>query len=316
MQEIGGYIELDRYDGAEYYPDGIALNCARNCLAYLLKSRNIKKIYLPFFLCASLYGVCKKLDVEVEHYRINSKLRPALVKKIDDNAWFVLVNYYGQISADEVDIYKNEFGNVILDNTQAFYQKPRAGVDAIYSCRKFFGVADGAYLFTEAKLKDDLETDISYNRMKFLLGRFEKTANEFYGNFVQNNEIFKTEPVKKMSRLTHNLLRALNYNNIAEIRQTNFAYLEHRLAHVNKLSLTVPYGAFMYPLYIDNGVKIRQLLQRDKIYIPTLWPDVLEVCEKTDLEYDMAANILPLPVDQRYGIKEMQYLADKILSLI
>ena len=316
MKEIGGYIELDRYWGVEYYPDGIALNCARNALAYLIKARNIKKIYLPFFLCSSLYDVCQRFSVEVEHYHINAELRPILNKKIDDNAWFVLVNYYGQINADDIDEYKKKFCNIILDNTQAFFQKPMVGVDTIYSCRKFFGVTDGAYLFTETKLNDELETDVSYSRMTFLLGRFEKTANEFYEDFVLNNELFKTEPIKKMSRLTHNLLRALNYKNIAEIRQTNFAYLNRKLALVNKLRLTVPYGAFMYPLYVDNGATIRQVLQKEKIYIPTLWPDVLKICNKNDLEYDMAINILPLPVDQRYGIKEMQYLVDKILSLI
>jgi hypothetical protein len=34
--------------------------------------------------------------------------------------------------------------------------------------------------------------------------------------------------------------------------------------------------------------------------MPTLWPDVFDVCEPSEIEYDMAANILPIPCDQRY----------------
>jgi len=31
-----------------------------------------------------------------------------------------------------------------------------------------------------------------------------------------------------------------------------------------------------------------------------------------DLEYDMARNILPLPIDQRYGKEEMEYICNLI----
>ena len=49
-----------------------------------------------------------------------------------------------------------------------------------------------------------------------------------------------------------------------------------------------------------------------KIYIPTLWPNVLDECEPDTLEYKFAADILPIPVDQRYGVEDMEYLAEVI----
>lgn len=72
----------------------------------------------------------------------------------------------------------------------------------------------------------------------------------------------------------------------------------------------------MYPLYIEGGAQIRRELQKDGIYVPMLWPDVLAVCEKGELEHDMADNILPLPVDQRYCIEDMEYLAQEVLRCI
>ena len=53
-------------------------------------------------------------------------------------------------------------------------------------------------------------------------------------------------------------------------------------------------------------------LQKNKIYIPTLWPNVLEECPKDSMEYYYAEDILPIPVDQRYGIEDMKYLVGVI----
>lgn len=52
----------------------------------------------------------------------------------------------------------------------------------------------------------------------------------------------------------------------------------------------------------------------DLIYIPTLWTDVVKDVKATKLEKDMAMNILPLPIDQRYTEKEMDILVDRIFK--
>jgi hypothetical protein len=81
---------------------------------------------------------------------------------------------------------------------------------------------------------------------------------------------------------------------------------------VNELRLKSVYGAFMYPLLIQNGAAVRKKLQKEKIYIPMLWPNVLEECSLDSLEYHYAADILPIPVDQRYEIEDMKYLVEVI----
>ena len=43
MKEIGGYLELDTYSLQMLHDGAIALNSGRNCLAYLIKKKNIKK---------------------------------------------------------------------------------------------------------------------------------------------------------------------------------------------------------------------------------------------------------------------------------
>ena len=72
----------------------------------------------------------------------------------------------------------------------------------------------------------------------------------------------------------------------------------------------------MYPLYIENGAEVRKQLQAKKIFIPTLWPAVFNLCKENELEYDMAKNILPIPVDQRYGIDDMDYLLEEVYKCL
>lgn len=311
MKEIGGYIELDTCRHAMLHEDAILLNCGRNALAYLLEAKGIKKLYLPYFLCDSVANVCKKYGVEVAFYHIGENWLPKDLV-IDGDAWLYVVNFYGQITREDLARLAEVHNNVIIDNAQAYFDAPLANVDTLYTCRKFFGVSDGAILYTNSKLERSLEIDESFNRIHYVLGRYERTASEFYEEAARNNDIFDNEPIKEMSRLTKNLLRSIDYEYVKQVRTNNFAYLHEKLREVNKLNIRLIEGAFMYPLLIDDGMKIRKQLQQMKIYIPTLWPNVLEECKPDTLEYKFAAEILPIPVDQRYGFKDMEHLVNVI----
>lgn len=311
MREIGGYIELDKFTGNMLYDDGVKLNCGRNALEYLIITKEIRKMFVPKFMCNSNDEVLKKHNIEVKYFSIGLDFKPIIENRNDDE-WLYLVNYYGQLSNEYIQTLGK---NVIVDNAQAYFQEPIEGYDTAYACRKFFGVSDGAVLFTDGKL-DNLPQDESHTRMGFLLGRFERSASEFYQEYVENNERFFEEPLKRMSKLTENLLHAIDYKFVKNRRTENFEYLHRKLKTVNKLDLTIPEGAFMYPLYIENGSEIRKKLQAEKIYIPTLWPDVFEICDETELEYDMAKNILPLPVDQRYDENDMEYIVTRIEEIL
>jgi hypothetical protein len=151
--------------------------------------------------------------------------------------------------------------------------------------------------------------------MIHLLGRYEGTASKYYDDFKNNEKTFMNEPLKFMSRLTHNILGAIDYEKVRKIRNYNYAYLDSKLGVYNKVKLKVPYGAFVYPFYIKNGVEIRKELARKKIYIPILWPNVLNDSIKYSLEHDYSANILPLPCDQRYEIKDMEYIVEEIKNI-
>lgn len=315
MREIGGYIELDTYRGKMLHSDAVALNCGRNALSYLIKSKKIQKILLPYFLCNSVINVCKKNNVGIRFYSIDYNFLPVNIQMKDDE-WLYVVNYYGQLLEKTILLLKRKYHNIIIDNAQAYFQMPVKEVDTLYTCRKFFGVADGAFLYTDTLIDENLPRDESFDRMHFLLGRFERTASEFYNEYSSNNHFFAAEPIKQMSKLTDNLLHGIDYDRVKKCRTKNFEYLHNYFNTINKLNLIVPEGAFMYPLYIENGIEIKDKLKSQRIYIPTLWPDVFDVCKIGQIEYDLTMNILPLPVDQRYDWEEMAYMSRMIASLL
>jgi len=316
MKEIGGYFGLEQLVSNEYYNDLIALNNGRNTLLYLLKAKNIKKLYIPHYLCNSVSDMCSRNDYKFEYYNIDNEFMPVFNRLLNNDEYLYIVNYYGQLTNGKILDLKRQYTQIILDNIQAFFQKPVAGIDTIYSCRKFFGVPDGGYLFTDTKLNEVLEVDVSRDRMTHILGRYEGAASDYYSHFQNNDASFKIEPLKYMSKLTHNILGAIDYERVRKIRNENYAYLESKLGGQNKLNLSTPDGAFAYPFYLENGIEIRKALAQKKIYIPILWPNVLVDTPEDWIEHDYAANILPLPCDQRYSIDDMKYLVEELRKCI
>ena len=57
-----------------------------------------------------------------------------------------------------------------------------------------------------------------------------------------------------MSKLTHNLLRAIDYDAAAKKRQHNATYLHSHLKRINKMEVQVPYGMFMYPFMVNLSI--------------------------------------------------------------
>lgn len=315
MREIGGYMDVERYHGTMLHDGAIALNCGRNALAYVCEARDIKDIYIPALDCDCIANLLDRIGVHHHSFSITSDFMP-IVDDIPYDAWIYVVNYYGQIDNTKLEELRKGHPHLIVDNTQSYFQEPVDGLNTLYTCRKYFGVADGAFLYTDVLLDRNLPQGESFERMRHVLGRYERSANEFYEVSKANDSFFDNEPIKRMSRLTDNLLHGIDYTAVAERRQENFEYLNCEFKDINKLTLSIPYGAFMYPLLVEDGVDIRPKFWKKGLYIPMLWTNVLQECAEDSIEYCYTANILPLPVDQRYDIEDMKYLAEIVREAI
>lgn len=312
MREIGGYLEFEHYHGQEFHKDCMALNSGRNCLAYLIEAKRITHILLPKLICDSVVDVCVKKAIEVTYYSVDYDFKPVLPEHIDNDNYVYIVNYYGQLNNEYLRRVKQKYPHMIVDNVQAFFQEPISNIDTIYSCRKFFGVADGAYLYSSANEEGVLSQELAYDRMDFLLGRFENTGNMFFRGYQNNEKYLSEQDMKKMSPLTQNILKSIDYERVQYVRQRNFKLLHRCLKDVNALQITIPIGPYIYPLMLEDAEYVRDCLLKKHIYVPVLWPNVLRDCMEDTLEYYYAKHILPIACDQRYSEEDMMYLVDEI----
>ena len=315
--EIGGYHELELTDGEEYYHNAIALNTGRNAFEYILRAKRYKKVYLPYYTCSVMLEPLIKLGIEIEYYKIDEYFYPLFdfttMKKMDV---FVYTNYFG-ICEQNVDNIVMKCKSLVIDNSQAFYSIPRKDVDTFYSPRKFFGVSDGAYVITDKKLDIVLKYDKSYSRMLHLLKRIDESASFGYDDFKRNSKKLHNQPIKKMSKITKRILSSINYKQCMKRRIENFVFLHGMLKQFNELDIIEDYRAvpLIYPFYyMDNA--LRDYLIREKIYVTTYWDNVFENTTPKDIEYNFASKIIPLPIDQRYNLRDMEVIVSKVKEFI
>jgi hypothetical protein len=313
MKEIGGYFELELPKKYEYYNNIIKLNSGRNSLKYILKAQKPNKVYIPNYVCDSVLEPLEELNIKYEFYNIDEKFEIIQNIKLEKNEKIFYVNYFALKSEyinKLVDTYSD---NLIIDNTQAFFERPLQGIDTIYSPRKFFGVSDGGYLSTNKFLNEDLENDESYDSSIQLLGRIDKSAKSFYYDYQKAEQRLINQPIKTISKLTQKILSSIDYERVIKKRKENFIYLHEQLRYMNLIDIPsdLNFVPFVYPLMTENK-NLRQKLIENKIYIAKYWNEVLERHNLSRIEKDFVEKIIPLPIDQRYDLEDMKRIVKVI----
>lgn len=313
MQPIGGYFSLELPYGEEYHKDAIRLNTGRNCLEYILKAREYKKVYLPYYTCEVVLEPFKKLGIPYEFYHIdiNFEIRDSITLKADEALLYV--NYYGMKQRYVEQLAEKTGEHLIVDNTQAFYAKPVAGIDTFYTCRKFFGVPDGAYLYTNKLMDAEFEQDQSFDYFMFLTKRIDLGAEAGYDDFRNLSKHVVGQPIKIMSKLTQRMMQGIDYARIAQQRRDNYLQLHSALGNSNTLSLPLEDDAvpMVYP-YLAPVKGLREKLIANKVFVARYWPNVLDWTSKDDIECQFACQMQPLPIDQRYREDDMNRIVDCI----
>jgi hypothetical protein len=313
MEAIGGYFSLELPLREEYHKDAIRLNTGRNCLEYILRVRQYKKVYVPYYTCEAVMEPINKLGVQYEYYHIDTHFEIRDRFTLKEGEALLYTNYYG-LKQRYVEQLAEKMGScLIIDNTQAFYAKPVAGIDTFYTCRKFFGVPDGAYLYCDKEFDEDIEQDYSYDRMAHLMKRIDLSAEEGYKDFRKADDGLDNQPILRMSKLTERLMQSIDYDDVAKKRRANFMQLHNALCDSNRLNLPLDNDSvpMVYP-YMVSQEGLREKLIENKIFVARYWPNVLDWTEKGSIEYQLTEQMQPLPIDQRYGIVEMNHIINNI----
>ena len=255
----------------------------------------------------------KRHNINYKYYYLDKNLDPIIPDSFKKDDFLLYINYFG-IKQRTVESLSLTIRHLIIDNSMAFYAKPLENIDTFYSARKFFGVSDGAYLYSNMIMDEKIEIDYSYNRMLHLFKRIELGANDAYPIFLENDFSLYNQPIRRMSKITRQIMSSINYSDIKNIRERNFLFLHSFLEGFNDLQIDISNlnGPMFYPFL--NTLELKTKLIANKIYVPTLWRNALESAENGSFEHSLTNNLLALPIDQRYSIEDMQFIL-KIIDL-
>lgn len=320
--EIGSFIELQLPRGREYYhgeSDIARLNSGRSALWHAFRLTRAKAIWIPYYQCDSVRDTFLKNGVEVKYYHIDRNWLPIDLDPEDDEA-VILVNYYGVMSSKHMQELTKLYKYPIIDNSQAFFSEPIANVLNVYSCRKFIGVPDGAYVIgNEAQnFIQEYPQSFSSDTASFLLMRIEYGCEgKGYKARSINEHRIDSEGCMRMSKLTHTILDGTDYKYIKGKRRENFSIAHTLFGHVNRINPlqyyddnTVP---MIYPLVVEDDTLMDRLLKA-KHFQGHWWSYICKEHPEDSFEHWISRYVVPITIDQRYGKKELEYLYKVVIE--
>lgn len=259
----------------------IKLNLARNCLRYLIKLYGIKEIFIPYYSCNTLWNAVKKENCRIKFYHIGKDFLPS--QKFRKTDYILYINYFG-LCDENCEKLAKIYPNIIIDNTQAFYSKPR-GLASFNSLRKFFPVQNGAYLFSDKELNEIFEAD------KYLFTPISMREN--YEQFVKNELTLDKENIKYIYPELENFISGIDFEKDKETRLNKFSEYYEIYKDYNLISLVPKNGEipYCYPLCTQDKT-IQKKLNSYPYPLLSLWGEI----QKDFPEYEFLNNTVALPL--------------------
>jgi hypothetical protein len=316
MTPIGGFFELELpHGGARLHPQAHALSTGRACMMVMLRHLAPKRVHVPFYTCDAALEPFVRLGIETRTYALDETLFPQNLPALDEGEYLLWINYFG-VCGEHTNKIKERFGKqALLDDTHAFFRSGHSGHWSFTSARKYFGVPDGAFLYAPVTLDVQAERFKGISLTHGLLRRLGR-QNEAYEAYKQYERSLDCS-VCSISEVSAGMLWGVDILRVAEARRSNFDYLHSALGKHNQLPLgRVRDVPFCYP-YLPSSPVNRDSLYAKGIFVPSLWPDTLTRNEdRFAFEKRISVELLPLPIDHRYTLTDLQPMVDHLVSAI
>ena len=280
-----------------------ALSTGRSCIMALLSALSPKRVHVPHYTCDALLEPLIEESIEPQFYSLDSRLFPKYLPVLRQGEYFLYINYFGHCDQHVQQLQKIYGARLLVDDTHAFFHGQREGLWSFTSARKHIGVPDGAYLYSPVPLgiKPPRLKNVCTDHLTLRKADRQVEAFKAFQSYEKNLDT----RILSMSNFSQTRLACVNYAKIAEVRRENYRTLHRALASSNSIKFTLGNAIpFCYP-YLSSGKINHADFIEQHIYPPTLWDDVLK--RKTPAwEQTLSANLLPLPIDHRYGFEDMQ----------
>ncbi len=298
-----------------------------------------RRALVPSFTCHSVVEPFVKAGYDVRPYPLKENLEIdicGLSELVDCFRPDVILihGYFGFDTVGNASAYlelcRNRGIVVIEDRTQTMFSTFRRPV-ADYvtgSIRKWLPVPDGAFLsglsidgLSEDELLVTAKIEAMQEKCRYIFAG-EGRKEDFMPKFAEAERILdsRTE-AHAISGFTMSALGGLDIEALALSRRNNYNALTSRLALHPEISLIFPRATdsdvpFLLPLYISEGRKdFQSFMARHNVYPTIIWTCPAELEQGLDpVGRHIYDNILCFHVDQRYGVDDMNHVADIIDS--
>jgi dTDP-4-amino-4,6-dideoxygalactose transaminase len=307
------------------FPHQAAFANARSALAALLAGCQIRRVWLPAYVCGVLAEAAAAAQVAARYYDISLQLEPdgaALQHELAPGDAVVIVAYFGRPPHDawrDLIAHRPEV-LFIEDRAQALDTGEASLAGAvIYSPRKLLGVADGGLLFARgplpdpAGLADDQLWAPQDARAADLDGR---TPEHWRPLFIAAEDSMQTSRAPATAR-TLAALRSTGMGPIARARRANWRLLAEALAPWALWRETAPaFAPLAFPILTADAAGAVAALAERRIWAPRHWASLPSDAAAFPDAHRLAGACVSLPLDQRCGAAEMSRIIETVAACV
>ena len=179
-----------------------------------------------------------------------------------------------------------------------------------------------SYTISSAEAKEKKQTINSLVQQKYQQADryyIDKNLENIFLKYINNSKIDNPNRVP-LSNVTLDIIERLDLDEYARIRKRNYDYLSE---HIVESPLITPLIKkrnencipMTFPVIVKNNQRdeLRNFFRKENILCPIHWPLYSMISDKIGKTAEtLYRNILSFPIDQRYGLKEMEIIIDKL----
>lgn len=303
----------------------------RSALRAVVDKLSDSYILIPEYICESVIKCFPKDKIVFYKLRDNLQIdEEDLIDKINSNVSAVYINhYFGTVqnfdTLNAILKQKEKHGFKIIEDTthSIFSNKQTIGDFCFASLRKWFAIPNGGVLYSNSDLInrfcfDKICRSKDNKKMYAMMLKTLYLNGQLYCN-LKYREIFKEceknldeqKDIKRISDVAEFLLGCFDVGEMIEKRKQNYKYIKSELDCIGVKQVCefskedCPYTI---PILVPNRDDFRKYLSANNIYCAVHWPFDGFKSDERPLTSKLSDNIISLPIDQRYGEEEIEYL--------
>lgn len=312
---------------------------AIKALSQCLKTQN-RKVMLPIYTCDTViqpfidegwsiyfYEINKNLTINSDNFQIIYKnVNPKVVFvhsffgfNTINNDYYMLKQCQSKGSIIVEDMTQSLFSNHYIDFADYY----------VTSFRKFIAIPDGGALISKNditlsnleaanKLIADVALEAFDLKKNYFINTDKKIKEQFREKYQELNCLIgENDSLNQINDISYKIINSCDLSTICSARKSNYKYIYEIL---NEYSWIYPVLSeieegvcpLYLPVYVEKRKELQSFLAERNIYCPVIWPKSKHIIEIGKVTQYMYEHMLCIPIDQRYGLEEMNVIREAL----